>query len=187
MRKYKMIFWLVMIFAAIAAGQSDAQQAPCDAKPTNGSKISMDGTAYVTRIVPVPNTVSPEAQEPFARVESDANVPTTLEQRRSGTDRWQAGVGERFKQLYPVILTAGTIAGVPVRIVSPLAIVPEKRDRVLINLTAADSIPIPDRFPKRFPSPIFPESKLSQCSIVSHPNIPSLPDSTTPLPFTWNC
>jgi acetyl esterase/lipase len=134
MRKYKMIFWLVMIFAAIAAGQSDAQQAPCDAKPTNGSEISMDGTAYVTRIVPVPNTVSPEAQELFARVESDANVPTTLEQRRSGTDRWQAGVGERFKQLYPVILTAGTIAGVPVRIVSPLAIVPEKRDRVLINL-----------------------------------------------------
>ena len=118
----------------LLSGQALAQQAPCDDKQTNRSKIAPNGTAYVTRIVPVPATISPEAQKMLARVESDAEVPETLEQRRTGTDKWQAGVGERFKNLYPVNVDSGTIAGVPVRIITPLSIPPEKRDRVLINL-----------------------------------------------------
>jgi epsilon-lactone hydrolase len=51
----------------------------------------------VTRIMPVPATISPEAQKVLARVESDAAVPQTLEQRRALTDKWQAGVGETRK------------------------------------------------------------------------------------------
>jgi epsilon-lactone hydrolase len=50
---------------------------------TNSSTIAPDGTAYVTRVVPVPKTVSPEAQAMLGRVVSDANVPSTLEQRRA--------------------------------------------------------------------------------------------------------
>ena len=71
----------------------------------DSSKILPDGTAYVTRVVPVPKTVSPEAQALLARVVSDSNVPTTLEQRRAGTDKWQAGAGEVSKRLYPVNVT----------------------------------------------------------------------------------
>jgi acetyl esterase/lipase len=82
----------------------------------------------------VPTTISPEAQKVLARVVSDADVPQTLEQRRTGTDKWQAGAGEASKRLYPVNVAADTIAGVPVRVVTPLNIPPEKRDRVLINL-----------------------------------------------------
>jgi monoterpene epsilon-lactone hydrolase len=119
---------------ALPDGQAFAQQAPCDAKQTNSSKIASDGTAYVTRIMPVPNTVSPEAQKVLARMESDASVIETLEQRRAGTDKWQVGVGEQYKQLYPVNVTSDVIARVPVRIIAPLSIAPEKRDRVLINL-----------------------------------------------------
>jgi len=100
----------------------------------DSSKILPDGTAYVTRVVPVPKTVSPEAQAMLARVVSDANLPVPLEQRRAGTDRWQAGAGEVSKRLYPANVTSATIAGVPVRVVTPLSIAPEKRDRVLINL-----------------------------------------------------
>jgi acetyl esterase/lipase len=70
----------------------------------------------------------------LARVVSDADVPQTLAQRRAGTDKWQAGAGEASKKLYPAHVAADTIAGVPVRVVTPLSIAPDKRDRVLINL-----------------------------------------------------
>ena len=82
----------------------------------------------------MPSTISPEAQKVLARVVSDAAVSQTLEQRRTGTDKWQAGAGEASKKLYPANVTTDTIAGVPVRTITPLNITPEKRDRVLINL-----------------------------------------------------
>jgi epsilon-lactone hydrolase len=119
---------LLMSCGGIAGQGSD------DEKLTDSSKIGPDGTAYVTRVIPVPTTISPEAQKMLARVESDAAVPQTLEERRTGTDKWQAGVGEAFKKMYPVNVAADTIAGVPVRVITPLHIAPEKRDRVLINL-----------------------------------------------------
>jgi epsilon-lactone hydrolase len=130
----KLQLTLATIALMLFAMSTQAQEASGPAKQTNSSKIAPDGTAYVTRIVPVPDTVSPEAQKMLARVESDGNVPTTLEQRRTGTDKWQAGVGEEFKKLFPVNISSDTIAGVPVRIVSPLNIAPEKGNRVLINL-----------------------------------------------------
>src|SRR5437879_3168988 len=109
---------LVVAFMIVA--DASAQQPPCSDKLTNSGKIAPDGTAYVTRIVPVPATISPEAQKVLARVESDAKVPYSLEQLRTGTDKWQASVGEASKKLYPVNITSDTIAGVPVRVVTPL-------------------------------------------------------------------
>ena len=100
----------------------------------DSSTIAADGTAYVTRVMPVPKTISPEAQAMLARVVSDASVPQTLEQRRGGTDKWQAGAGEVSKKLYPANVVEGTLAGVPVRVVTPLTIAPGKANRVLINL-----------------------------------------------------
>ncbi len=85
-------------------------------------------------MIPVPKTVSPEAQAAQARVVSDADVPQTLQQRRDGTDKWQNGAGEVSKELYPAEVHEATIAGVPVRLVTPLVIAADKRDRVLINL-----------------------------------------------------
>jgi monoterpene epsilon-lactone hydrolase len=101
---------------------------------TDSSTIAPDGTAYVTRVVPVPKTISPEAQKMLGRVVSDANVPSTLEQRRAGTDKWQAGAGGVSKRLYPANVSDAAIAGVPVRVITPLTMTAEKRDRVLINL-----------------------------------------------------
>ena len=127
------IIGTVLAFSVMAT-EGFAQQVPCDGKQADSSKIAPDGTAYVTRVVPVPTTISPEAQQMLARVESDAKVPQTLEERRTGTDEWQAGVGEQSKKLYPVNITSDTIARVPVRVITPLIIAPDKRDRVLINL-----------------------------------------------------
>ena len=104
------------------------------AQQVDSSKIDADGTAYVTRVVPVPKTISAEAQKRLARVVSDAAMPQTLEQRREGTDKWQAGAGLQAEKIYPVHVEASEIAGVPVRVVMPLTVAAEKRDRVLINL-----------------------------------------------------
>jgi len=134
MRAYTRKLALGFIAMSFVLCQARAQQAPADAKQTDSSTIAPDGTAYVTRVVPVPTTISPEAQQVLARVISDAARTETLEQRRTGTDKWQAGAGEASKKLYPVNVTADTLAGVPVRVVTPLTIAPEKTGRVLINL-----------------------------------------------------
>lgn len=98
------------------------------------SVISSDGTAHITRVVPVPTTISPEARKMLARPVSDAHVPETLAHRRSHTDEWQARAGEAFRKLYPVNVELQTIAGVPTKVITPLSVPALKQDRVLINL-----------------------------------------------------
>ncbi|MBV8867457.1 MAG: alpha/beta hydrolase fold domain-containing protein [Acidobacteriaceae bacterium] len=110
--------------------QSGARSIP----QTNSSYIDADGTAHVTRVVPVPDTISPQAQRRLARPQSDAPLQETLAERRSKTDKWQNGAGADFQKLYPVKLEERTMAGVPVRIIVPLQIPPDRRDRVLINV-----------------------------------------------------
>ena len=85
---------------------------------------------YVTRIVPVPTTISPEARKWLSRPVSDAAVPESLAIRRSKTDEWQTGAGEVFRKLYPVGIAAQTIAGVPTRVITPTQIPANKADRV---------------------------------------------------------
>jgi acetyl esterase/lipase len=120
---------LAMVPACAMAQSADAPQ-----KMTDSSRILPDGTAVVQRVVPVPKTISPEAQKWLAQVVSDAPSNPTVAQQRAGTDRWQAGAGEVSKKLYPANVGAATIAGVPVRVVTPLTIAPEKKDLVLINV-----------------------------------------------------
>jgi monoterpene epsilon-lactone hydrolase len=122
---------LTLLTASFAAATAFAQS-PADA--ADHSHIAPDGTATVTRIVPIPQTISPEAQKVLNRQESDEAVPQSLEQRRTSTDKWQNGAGEASKALYPVNIATDTIAGVPVRVITPLTTSPAKRDRVLINI-----------------------------------------------------
>ena len=101
---------------------------------TDSSSIGPDGTAYVTRVIPVPTTISREAQRVLARPASDGIVPETLEQRRTHTDEWQNRTGRAFQAMYPVTVEETTVAGVPVRVITPIHMSPSKVERVLINL-----------------------------------------------------
>lgn len=101
---------------------------------TDSSVIGADGTAFVTRVVPVPTTISPEARKWLARPVSDAPSPESLAIRRTKTNEWQAGAGEAFRKLYPVSLAEQTIAGVPTKVITPTQIPANKADRVLINV-----------------------------------------------------
>ena len=76
-------------FLMLSALGGLAQQSAPVPPQTDSSSIDADGTARITRVVPVPKTISPQAQAMLARRVSDASVPQTLAQRRSGTDAWQ--------------------------------------------------------------------------------------------------
>ena len=127
---------LILVASSLAFAQSTTQTtapAPVQAIPqADSSYIDANGTAHVTRIIPVPETISPEAQRLLARPASDAPHPETLAERRSHTDTWQARAGAASKAAYPVNIADSTVAGVPVRLVTPLEIPAAKRDRVLI-------------------------------------------------------
>jgi acetyl esterase/lipase len=120
---------LVLAFS-VSAGQTDSNHAP----QTNSSYIDADGTAHITRVVPIPKTISPEAQRRLARPQSDAPVSETLAERRSRTDKWQSGAGDEARKMYPVKVAKQTMAGVPVRIIEPLAVPADRRTRLLINV-----------------------------------------------------
>jgi monoterpene epsilon-lactone hydrolase len=105
-----------------------------DQSPTPSVVIAPNGTVRVTRVVPVPTTISPEAQRELAKIKPDTDSPQSLEQQRVDTEKWQAEMGEKSLKLYSVNLTKDTIADVPVRVVTPPPVAPEKRSRVLINL-----------------------------------------------------
>ena len=126
---------LLLCTAMMQAQQSDKGMESQSAGPqTDSSVIGADGTAHVTRVVPVPKTVSPEAQKMLDHPYPDDPTPQPLAERRRGTDTWQAKAGAGFIAMYPVDVQPGTIAGVPVKIVTPPSIPKDHRDRVLINL-----------------------------------------------------
>src|ERR1700761_7661652 len=130
MKKIALLMLVTGAALIIVARQNESRTIP----QADSSFIDTDGTAHVTRIVPVPTTISPEAQQTLRRRISDVPTPESLEQRRSKTDAWQARAGDEAKSLYPVNIAADTIAGVPVRIVTPIVIPAGKAGRVLMNL-----------------------------------------------------
>jgi acetyl esterase/lipase len=93
----------------------------------------MDGTAHVTRVVPVPGTISPEAQKFISRPGPSGSAPS-LAERRARTDTFRKGRAEEARKLYPVNIKEEMIGGVRCDVITPLTIPAEKRNRVLINV-----------------------------------------------------
>lgn len=127
----KTLLGAVVLFFALTIS---AQQGTTAAQAPNSdtSYIDAQGSAHITRVVPVPPDLSPEAKKGLARPVSDEAEPETLEQRRKHTDDWQEHAGEVSRRLYPVKVDKDVIAGVPVRVVTPLS--DASNDAVLINL-----------------------------------------------------
>jgi monoterpene epsilon-lactone hydrolase len=123
-----------LVTVAMAAETVDQQNESHSGPQNNTSIIDTDGTAHITRVVPVPATISPEAQKILARRVSDAAVPESLAERRAKTDAWQSKAGETSRSLYPVNVQLETIAGVPTKVITPIAMPENRRNRVLINV-----------------------------------------------------
>ena len=126
-RKLHIIFCAMAAFGLAAKSQTPAQ--------ADSSTIAPDGTAYVTRVVPVPKTISPEAGHWLSSPASDKGgpEPSVADQRR-GVDSWQAWAGAEFRKRYPVDVQPSTMAGVPILAITPPIVPAEHKNWVLINL-----------------------------------------------------
>ena len=103
--------------------------------PTMDSSIvDEQGTAHLTRVVPVPETISPEAQKWLARPMSDAEAEESVAQDRAAGEQYQELAAKEMQEMYPTVIEKNTIASVPVRIITPSSVPPEKSARVLINV-----------------------------------------------------
>jgi epsilon-lactone hydrolase len=93
-----------------------------------------DGTTHITRVIPMPQTISPEAQKWLESLTHKKSGPETLQERRTRTDAWRAQDSAEARKNYPVNIEESTIAGVRTDIITPLTTPDTNRDRVLINL-----------------------------------------------------
>jgi acetyl esterase/lipase len=99
------------------------------------SIVDADGTAHLTRIVPVPYTVSAEARRSLSKKIVDPPIGETLAAKRVRTDAYHHVDAEAYLKLYPSRIEESAIGGVPVRVIVPASGIPDDRkDRVLINL-----------------------------------------------------
>jgi acetyl esterase/lipase len=121
--------------------------------PNNDTSfIDAEGTAHVTRVVPVPTTISAQAQRGLAQPAPDQGPEQTLAQRRAMTDVFTAATRAAWSKICPNELVEDKMAGVPVRIVTPEGMPQENKEKVLMNLhgggfnsdsgSYAESIPI---------------------------------------------
>ena len=111
------------------------QNAPPPAPAMDSCTVDADGTAHVTRVIPVPGTISPEAQR-FISNPGPSGPEPTLAQRRAFTDAFRKGRAEEARKLYPVNIEEKTLGGVRCDVITPAEprSAPARRDRVLINV-----------------------------------------------------
>jgi acetyl esterase/lipase len=136
---------LILLFGSTVLGAQQAANAPAaasepkattaaDAPNRDTSYIDAQGAAHVTRVVPVPDTISPQAQLSLGHAEADEGPPQSLADRRRLTDAYTARARITWSRLCPNQLVDDTIAGVPVHIVTPDGLLDANRDKVLLNL-----------------------------------------------------
>jgi acetyl esterase/lipase len=129
--------FLLVSSLSLAAQQPAAAPQPTTAaeSPTRDtSYIDAQGTAHITRVIPVPQTVSAQAQLAIGHAEPDQGPPQPLEERRKMTDAYTARARVAWTRLCPNTIADQTIAGVPVHIVTPDDLPAANADKVLLNL-----------------------------------------------------
>ncbi len=136
MLRFAAAFWLISSLS-LAAQQPAAAPQPttaAEAPMRDTSYIDAQGTAHITRVIPVPQTVSPQAQLAIGHAEPDQGPPQPLEDRRKMTDAYTARARVAWTRLCPNTIVDQTIAGVPVHIVTPDDLPAANADKVLLNL-----------------------------------------------------
>lgn len=118
---------LILLTAAAAAPQNEATPVP----QTDTCTVDPDGTAHITRVIPVPGTISPEAQKFISRAGPSGPEPT-LAERRAHTDAFRVARAAEARKLYPANVKGKVIGGVQCDVITPLKA--ERSDRVLINV-----------------------------------------------------
>ena len=124
----KIFFCLLAAFLLAPSASAQTSAAP----DPDSASFDPDGTAHITRVVPMPATVSPEAQKWLKEIEKQSPQSQDLAEIRKGTDAWRKWDSAEALRLYPVKVEGKNIAGVRTDIITPLD--EAKGNRVLINL-----------------------------------------------------
>jgi epsilon-lactone hydrolase len=119
---------LIPLVAALTAGQTSTKLDP------DTASFDHDGTAHITRLIPMPTTVSAEAQQWLKQIEQEAPQAKELAEIRRHTDEWRLKDSAEARKLYAVNVEETTTAGVRTDIITPLRTAAESERRVLINL-----------------------------------------------------
>jgi acetyl esterase/lipase len=127
-------FLLLLSAALTATAQQPTPTTAAEAPTRDTSYIDAQGTAHITRIVPVPQALSFQSHWWLSQPEPDQARPESLADRRKRTDDWAAGAAKQWSALLPNQLVEDKIAGVPVRIVTPDGMPEANKDKVLLNL-----------------------------------------------------
>ncbi|HEV2322501.1 MAG TPA: alpha/beta hydrolase fold domain-containing protein [Terracidiphilus sp.] len=128
---------LPFVFAAatLAAQQTAPRPTTAAEAPTRDtSYIDADGAAHVTRVVSLPETVSPQARAMLARPMPDAEPAESLAERRARNQEYQAHARVGWNKICPNQTVESRMAGVPVHIITPENLSEANRDKVLINI-----------------------------------------------------
>src|ERR1700727_3394117 len=98
---------LSLLTACSAWGQTGTPAATTAATAVshNSSYIEPDGTAHVGRIVPVPQSLSPQAQATLRQPAMDGDVPEPLEKRRAMLDAYTARAEKQWQKRCPVTIS----------------------------------------------------------------------------------
>jgi hypothetical protein len=102
---------------------------PNQAAPQDSATFDPDGTASITRTIPRPATISPEAQEWLASLAQSAPLPEALAERRKRTDEWRVKQSAEARRLFPVSVEETTTAGVRTDIITPPSTPPANSNR----------------------------------------------------------
>jgi acetyl esterase/lipase len=119
---------VALTFVIAAAAQSN----PSPQK--DSATFDADGTAHVTRVVPMPDTISPEAQHWLASLTQAKSWPESLAERRKRTDEWRKFGSGEARKYYPANVEETSMAGVRTDVITPVTMPEANRNRVLINL-----------------------------------------------------
>jgi acetyl esterase/lipase len=146
---------LLLLFLPVTLAAQQAFPQPttaAEAVSRDTSYIDAQGTAHVTRVVPVPADLSPEARKSISRQVPDETPPEPLADRRSRMDALGAKQIVAWSKLCPNKIVETTMAGVPVHVVTPEGMPAGNNNKVLMNLhggsfnadsgSYAESIPI---------------------------------------------
>ena len=128
------------VIAALAAAAVLAQSEPLPAQVSapgpqqDSAFFDPDGTAHMTRIVPEPSMLSPEARTWLDSLTHNPQVNRPLAEQRIAMDEWRARGSAEAMKYYPVNIEHATIAGVRTELITPLQMPAQNRGRVYINL-----------------------------------------------------
>ena len=106
----------------------------CTRSSGDSATFDADGTAHITRVVPMPSTISPEAQKWLDSLTKQKYSQQTLAERRAGTDKWRVDQSAIARKRFPVNVESKIMGGVRTDVITPLETPEGNRACVLINL-----------------------------------------------------